>query len=232
MRTSLARHYNQSWKECPDMTIHPIESGPVDTIGYLIADEQSREAVVIDVPLGSREMFVKRIDELKLAATGIVLTHGHFDHVGDVAALARELSVPVFIHRLDLPMLERPMANFPDMPLEIEGMTTDHFLDTGDVIECGRIRLRVIHAPGHTEGHIVLYEMRESVLFSGDVLFHSSIGRTDLPGGDYDTLLQSITRKLLPLPEDTVVYPGHGAPTSIGYERGHNPFILEYLEHL
>lgn len=214
------------------MILHAIESGPVDTIGYIVADEQTREALIVDVPLGSLPDFRRLAGEQELTTVGIVLTHGHFDHVGDVAAMARELSVPVYIHSLDRPMLENPAASFPGLGLEIEGMHTEHLLEHGDVLECGRLRLRVIHAPGHTLGHVVLYEMREGVLFSGDVLFHMSIGRTDLPGGDYDTLLESITRKLLALPEETTVYPGHGSPTSIGFERSHNPFILEYLEHL
>lgn len=214
------------------MILHAIESGPVDTIGYIVADEQSREALVIDVPLGSVEHFTHLLGENRLTAIGIVLTHGHFDHVGNVAALARELKVPVHIHPLDGPLLEAPMLNFPQLDLTVEGMQEYTPCEGGDVIECGRLRLRVIHVPGHTEGHIALYEMRENLLFAGDVIFHSSIGRTDLAGGDYDTLLQSITKKLLTLPEDTIVYPGHGASTSIGYEREHNPFVREYLDHL
>lgn len=214
------------------MILHAIESGPVDTIGYIVADDQSREALVIDVPLGSVERCTRLLAEQALTAIGIVLTHGHFDHVGDVASLARELGVPVHIHPLDAPLLREPMQNFPQLAFSVEGMDEYTPCEGGDVVECGRLRLRVIHVPGHTEGHIALYEMRENVLFAGDVIFHSSIGRTDLAGGDYDTLMQSITGKLLTLPEETIVYPGHGAPTSIGYEREHNPFVREYLDHL
>ncbi len=213
------------------MVLHLIESGPVDTIGYLVADETSREALIIDVPMGSRDPMMRWLEEKQFTPQGIVLTHGHFDHVGDVAALARDLNIPVHIHALDAPMLESPSSMFPELGFHVEGMHTASLLEAGDVLECGRLRLRVIHAPGHTPGHVVLYEMREGVLFSGDVLFHSSVGRADLPGGDYDTLMQSITQKLLTLPEDTVVYPGHGERTTIGYERAHNPFILEYLDH-
>ncbi len=213
------------------MIMFSIEAGPVDTRGYGIADPESHEALIIDVPMQSREYFLRQVRELRLAVKGIVLTHGHFDHVGDVAALARDLGAPVYIHELDAAQLEDPAAGFPGLDLQIEGMRTGLRLAHGDVLECGRLRLRVIHAPGHTPGHVVLYEMREGVLFSGDVLFHSSIGRTDLPGGDYDTLMLSITGRLLTLPEDTIVYPGHGEPTTIGFERAHNPFILEYLDH-
>lgn len=213
------------------MILHAVVSGPVDTIGYLVADEVSRNALIIDVPLGSKERWLHLLRTDDLTPIAIVLTHGHFDHVGDVADLSREISVPVHIHPLDAPLLEHPGASFPQLGLNIEGLSEYQALEAGDFLECGRLRLRVIHAPGHTLGHIVLYEMRENVMFSGDVLFHMSIGRYDL-GGDYDTLMQSITTKLLVLPDDTIVYPGHGASTSIGYEREHNPFIREYLEHL
>jgi hydroxyacylglutathione hydrolase len=213
------------------MIMYSIEAGPVDTRGYIVADPECREALIIDVPLESRGYYRRQVEEQRLTVKAIILTHGHFDHVGDVASLARDLGAPVLIHELDAPQLEEPAATFPGLQLQIEGMRTEDHLAHGDVIECGRLRLRVIHAPGHTPGHVVLYEMREGVLFSGDVLFHGSIGRTDLPGGDYDALMQSITKRLLALPEDTVVYPGHGERTTIGYERAHNPFILEYLEH-
>ncbi|MDX9757588.1 MAG: MBL fold metallo-hydrolase [Bacteroidota bacterium] len=213
------------------MILHSIVSGPVDTVGYLVADDVTRSALIIDVPLGSAARWVDLLRRDDLTPVGIVLTHGHFDHVGDVAMLARELAVPVHIHPLDAPLLENPGSDFPQLGLSIEGLTEYQTLETGDFLECGRLRLRVIHAPGHTHGHVVLYEMRENILFSGDVLFHMSIGRYDL-GGDYDTLLHSITAKLLVLPDETIVYPGHGASTSIGYEREHNPFIREYLDHL
>jgi glyoxylase-like metal-dependent hydrolase (beta-lactamase superfamily II) len=110
-------------------------------------------------------------------------------------------------------------------------MKAHQLLNGGEVISIGKLRLAVIHAPGHTPGHVVFHEAQENVLFSGDVLFHSSIGRTDLPGGDYDTLMKSISTSLLTLPEHTVVYPGHGPHTTIGFEKTHNPFILEYFDH-
>ncbi|MFA6233269.1 MAG: MBL fold metallo-hydrolase [Bacteroidota bacterium] len=213
------------------MVIHSIESGPVSTIGYVIADEDSRQALIVDVPMESRTLFGAWLTAKQFTPIGILLTHGHFDHVGDVASLARDLDVPVHIHILDAPMLEDPTNNFRDLNLNIEGMKTFTPLEPGDVLECGRLRLHIIHAPGHTKGHCVFYEMREGILLSGDVLFHRSIGRTDLHGGDYDVLMQTITKKLLTLPEDTIVYPGHGEQTTIGYERAHNPYVLEYLDH-
>lgn len=213
------------------MLLHSVEAGPVATMGYILADAQSKDAVLIDVPLESSTEVTALARDHDLRITQIVLTHGHFDHVGEVAALARRLDVPVSIGREDAPMLENPGSMFMNLPIAIEGMTPQRQLDHGDTVSCGRLKLEVLHVPGHTRGHIALYERQQGILFSGDVLFHSSIGRTDLPGGDYDTLMTSITQRLLSLPDDTVVYPGHGPSTTIGFERGHNPFILEYLEH-
>jgi len=213
------------------MIIHAIEAGPVDTLGYLVADEASGEAVVIDVPLQSAESLLAVIHDHNLRVGTILLTHGHFDHIGQVRALSEALDARVAIGTLDAPMLENPGSSMLNLPFVIEGMQAHRLLEDGETIEVGRLRLHVIHAPGHTPGHVVFHEIQENVLFSGDVLFHSSIGRTDLPGGDYDTLMRSITTSLLVLPEHTVVYPGHGPHTTIGFEKTHNPFILEYFDH-
>lgn len=213
------------------MILHKVEAGPVDTMGYVVADEQTREALIIDVPLESREALLALIRDHDLRVTQIILTHGHFDHVGDVRALSEALQAPVAVGSKDAPMVEQPGSIVPGFGLQVEGVTPGILLEDGDIIDCGRLHLRVIHAPGHTPGHVVLYEMNGNILFAGDILFHSSIGRTDLPGGDYDTLMRSIVDRLLKLPDETVVYPGHGPSTTIGFERTHNPFILEYLEH-
>ncbi len=213
------------------MIFHAVEAGPVDTMGYVVADERSREALIIDVPLESRDALLALVRDHDLRVVQIILTHGHFDHVGDVRALSDALQSPVAVGREDGSMVEQPGSILPGFGLQIEGVTPGVRLEDGDIIACGDLHFQVIHAPGHTPGHIVLHEGREHILFAGDVLFHSSIGRTDLPGGDYDTLMRSIVERLLTLPDETVVYPGHGPSTTIGFERMHNPFILEYLEH-
>lgn len=212
------------------MNIRAIEAGPYQTMGYLASDDDGK-TLIIDVPLQSRDRMLSFITEHALTATAIILTHGHFDHVGEVRSLAQALTCPVLIHMGDGSMLERPMAMFASLDLSIEGMSPGRFLEDNEIVECGSLNFRVLHVPGHTPGHVALYEESHSVLFAGDVLFHSSIGRTDLPGGDYDTLLQSITSRLLTLPDETVVYPGHGPHTTIGFERAHNPFILDYFDH-
>lgn len=213
------------------MILHAIEAGPVDTMGYLVADEHSREALIIDVPMQSRDHFIALLHEHDLAANAIILTHGHFDHVGDVRALSETLDVQVAVGRDDAAMVEHPGSVLPGLAIDIPGMSPHRLLDDGDELTCGDLRFGVIHVPGHSPGHVALYEMNQGVLFCGDVLFHSSIGRTDLPGGDYDTLMRSIVDRLLTLPDETVVYPGHGPSTTIGFERTHNPFILEYFDH-
>jgi hydroxyacylglutathione hydrolase len=212
------------------MNIRALEAGPFQTMGYIASDSEGN-AVIIDVPLDSREAMLGMIRNDSLSVAIILLTHGHFDHVGEVRSLAEELDVPVLIHESDASLLERPMAMFAALDVAVEGMQAHRYLTDDEILQCGSLNLRVIHVPGHTPGHIALYEQSEGVLFSGDVLFHSSIGRTDLPGGDYDTLMRSITERLLTLPDETLVYPGHGPHTTIGFERAHNPFILDYLDH-
>jgi hydroxyacylglutathione hydrolase len=212
------------------MNIRALEAGPFQTMGY-IASDRSGNGVIIDVPLDAREPMLGIIREDSLTIHSILLTHGHFDHVGEVRSLAEALDVPVLIHESDTSLLERPMAMFASLDVAVEGMRASRYLIDDEFLQCGSLNLRVIHVPGHTPGHIALYEQSNGVLFSGDVLFHSSIGRTDLPGGDYETLMRSITERLLTLPDETVVYPGHGPHTTIGFERAHNPFILDYLDH-
>ena len=212
------------------MTIHGIEAGPYQTMGYIISDADG-SALIIDVPLQSLEPMLSYIRVHELTVTAIVLTHGHFDHVGEVRALSEALHAPVLIHEGDAGMLAQPMAMFAALDIHIEGMKASRFLQDDETLNCGSLAFRIIHVPGHTPGHIALYEQTQAVLFSGDVLFHGSIGRTDLPGGDYDTLMQSITTRLLTLPDGTIVYPGHGPHTTVEFEREHNPYILDYFDH-
>lgn len=211
------------------MLIHPITSGPVDTIGYLVACERSRRAVLIDCPLGIGPMLAEVLEREQVALESVVLTHGHWDHLGDAASICLAQGVPLVAHADDAWIIEDPVA-FGFLPLPVAGAVIDRVVREKDRVAVGDLQFEIFHVPGHTPGHIALYEANERVLFAGDVLFSGGIGRTDFPRGDYDTLMRSITVALGELPDDTTVYPGHGPATTLGREREWNPFIRDWLD--
>lgn len=222
------------------MIVQTLTVGPVQTNCYLGVCEDTRHAAIVD-PGWSAPHILAEIEKLKAQADLILLTHAHFDHIGAVADLVDALKVPVAMHPLDLPLLRAdggarlwniPMRSAPDPDISLEH---------GQVLEVGTLRFETRFAPGHTPGHVVFYlEKEEAVLggdaastervgqgvvFAGDTLFAGSIGRTDLPGGSFDTLISSIRNQLLTLSDDVLVCPGHGPVTSIGEERRYNPFL-------
>jgi hydroxyacylglutathione hydrolase len=209
------------------MIIEPVESGPFFTVGYLVGDEKSGRAIVVDAPKDSTPHLLRAANDHKMAIELIINTHGHWDHIADNLELQRQTLAPIAIHRLDEPRLENPKPVFFHLPFEIPPTRAGKYLEADDVIELGGLRFRVLFTPGHTEGGICLYEPSEKVLFSGDTLFAGSVGRVDLPGGDWDTLMSSIHQELLTLEDDVTVYPGHGPPTTIGVERKRNPFLTQ-----
>jgi hydroxyacylglutathione hydrolase len=208
-----------------------LVAGPLETAAWLVAPEPGGGAVLIDAPPSSAAKVHEalRLHDLRLEA--ILLTHAHADHMADAARLRDDCGVPVWAHAFETASLEAPDTLGIPLPIPLRPTAPDRLLHHDDVIACGPLRLRVLHVPGHTPGHCCFYDAAGCVLFSGDVLFRGSIGRTDFPGGSYDALMDGIVRLLLPLPDDTVVLPGHGPSTTIGVERRHNPFIAEYLEH-
>lgn len=154
----------------------------------------------------------------------IVNTHCHCDHCGGNAALMRDTHAPLAIHEDELPLLRAMEVQAQMFGISVTpSPMPDQYLKEGDIVRAGSVELKVLDAPGHSPGHIML--LGDGFVFAGDVLFAGSIGRTDLPGGDYHQLMRSIQSKLLTLPDDTVVYPGHGPATTIGEERRHNPFL-------
>jgi hydroxyacylglutathione hydrolase len=207
------------------MIIEPVESGPFFTVGYLVGDEKSGKAIVVDAPKDSAPRFLGAATRLNLTIELLVNTHGHWDHIADNSALQLQTMAPIAIHRLDEPRIENPIPVFFRLPFEIPPTKAGRYLESGDVVEVGNLKFKVLFTPGHTEGGICLYEPNEKILFSGDTLFAGSVGRVDLPGGDWDTLINSIREKLLTLEDDVTVYPGHGPPTTIGLERKRNPFL-------
>jgi hydroxyacylglutathione hydrolase len=205
------------------MKVHTFTSGPFQTNTYLVEDEGSAEAILID-PTIDAELLDDYITDNLLLVSEIINTHGHIDHTYGDAFFKSKTGATLAIHSADAGRLSatRDAATFglkPPPPA-----TADRLLQHGDVVAVGGLRFTVIHTPGHTPGGICLYGHK--ALFAGDTLFAGGIGRTDLPGGDYDTLIDSITRLLLVLPGDTVVYSGHGKPTTIAREKRDNPFLV------
>jgi hydroxyacylglutathione hydrolase len=203
--------------------------GAFGTNCYILACGETQQAAVIDP--GTDDPWIQRtLTSEGLQPVWIILTHGHLDHIGGVAAVKGSTGAPVAIHQADAPMLRDPALNggaYFRMP--VVAPPADRLLADGDVIELGHLRLQVLHTPGHTPGGICLYlpprDGEPGYLFAGDTLFAGAVGRTDLPGGDHATLIASIRQKLLVLPDETMVYPGHAVPTTIGDERAYNPFL-------
>lgn len=197
--------------------------GPMENNVYLLVDDDGRRAVAVDCSIGA-EAVLRYADENGLTIGLIVNTHGHLDHVYNNKLFKERTGASLAIHPADLPYLERlsEMAAAWGLP-PTESPGPDVLLEDGQRLQVGNISLEVIHTPGHTPGSICLY--LPGLLISGDTLFRESIGRTDLPGGSFPQLISSIRAKLLPLPDETAVYPGHGPPTSIGHERRRNPFL-------
>lgn len=200
--------------------------GPVGTNAYLVADPHSREAAVID-PAWNGDRIVAEAGRHDWRITNIWLTHAHFDHIGGSAAVADSYNPapPVALHPQDA-VLWRMQGGAALFGYRIDpGPEPTVDLFHGQILRLGKYQLEVRHAPGHTPGHVVFCCLAEQVAFCGDVIFQGSIGRTDLPGGNYDTLLQSIREQILTLPDETRLLSGHGPETTVGRERDWNPFL-------
>lgn len=200
--------------------------GPVQTNAYLLGDAQTGEAAVID-PAWDGEVILAEAKRRGWRITNIWLTHAHFDHLGGAAAVADGSSPmpPVALHPADYP-LWRVQGGAQFFGFRIDpGPEPTVDLTHGMLLHLGSTSLEVRHAPGHTRGHVIFYVPVVQSAFCGDVIFQGSIGRTDLPGGDYDTLIESIQQQVLTLPDDTRLLSGHGALTTVGVERMYNPFL-------
>lgn len=194
----------------------------------LVWCEATGRAALID-PGGDIEKLLAAVERHGVVLEKLLLTHGHIDHAGAAGALAERLGIPIEgPHREDAFLLDSlpqqsTMFGFP----RTEPFAPSRWLAEGDPVGFGEVNLQVLHCPGHTPGHIVFFEPETRVAFVGDVLFHGSIGRTDLARGDYDTLIRSIRRKLWPLGEDVRFVPGHGAMSTFGEERRNNLFVAD-----
>jgi glyoxylase-like metal-dependent hydrolase (beta-lactamase superfamily II) len=197
--------------------------------GFVVGCEETREAVLID-PGDEVASLLAFADRGKLTIRHILLTHAHVDHVTGVAAAKRALNVPISLHHDDLFLYERAVEMGAMFGLTVEPQPPiDHFYTPAEAIAFGSYEVRVLHTPGHCPGGVCLQIGKKGAggkhLFVGDTLFAGAIGRTDLPGGDYQTLIAAIKDVLLPLGDDAIVYPGHGHNTTIGEERRTNPFL-------
>lgn len=198
--------------------------GPLETNCYLVYCGETRDCLIID-PGAEPEKIIKAIKENNLHPIALINTHGHVDHIGANLEIKNKFGLPLYLHQADLNLLQQ--AHKGELSFFIQAKPSpppDEFLEDGQEIEFGHCKLKVIHTPGHTPGSVSLYG--EGLLFSGDTLFNGGVGRTDLPGGDWSELQKSLKEKILSLPDETEVLPGHGPMTTIGREKAENPFLL------
>lgn len=210
------------------MTVRTFTFNPLEENTYVIADE-SRQAAVIDPGCYTRaeqQELHQYIQAEQLTVTHLINTHAHIDHVLGNAFVKNQYKVPLYLHPKEEAVLAAakiyaPMYGFP----LYQESVADRWLTPGEDIQIGSLRLQILFLPGHSPGHVGLYHPAEKILISGDVLFHRSVGRTDLPGGNWDVLVHTIQSAVFALPDDVQVLPGHGPATTVGEEKKLNPFV-------
>ena len=206
------------------MKVERFLTGIISTNCYLAVNEETKQAVVVD-PAACPPSLMNRIEEEGLEITAILLTHGHFDHIMGLDGLLKEYDVPVYVHEDDREIMTNPRLNLSSS--YTSGYTFDgaEYIHGGETLRFAGYDFEVFHTPGHTPGGCCYYQPEAKALFSGDTLFCGSIGRTDFPGGSLSALVRSVKEKLLVLPEDVKVYPGHEEMTTIGHEKKYNPYM-------
>ena len=197
--------------------------GPLQSNCYILGCERTGQAAVID-PGGDVDKILTQLAKDGFRCVYIINTHGHFDHTGDNKRLKEVTGAQLVIHEADAPMITRQATKGSMWGISVDNSPPpDVYVGEGDTITFGDVTLKVLHTPGHSPGGISL--VTDNMVFVGDTLFAGSIGRTDFPGGDYDSLIRNVREKIFPLGDDTVVYPGHGPKTTVGQEKRTNPFF-------
>jgi glyoxylase-like metal-dependent hydrolase (beta-lactamase superfamily II) len=204
------------------MILERMEVGSFAANCYLIACDETREGIIID-PGAEAKQIMKMVEKANVTVKYIINTHGHVDHVGANEEVRKATGAPILIHEADGEMCKKPHASLAAFVGKVKLAEPDRLLKEGDKITVGNLTIEVIETPGHTLGSVTL--VVDGKLFTGDTLFSGSIGRTDLPGGSYEQIIASIKEKLLPFPNETVAYPGHGPETTIADEKQYNPFL-------
>jgi hydroxyacylglutathione hydrolase len=207
------------------MHIKTFAAGPVETNVFVVGDEATHEAIIVDAPPDSADQVLDAVRDDGFSVSLIVLTHAHYDHIIDAVKIKQATGAPLAIHRDAMEHLRQSIRQ-GQTPYSEEEIGPDRFLDEGDEIPVGSLRFKVINTPGHAPGQISLYEESEQVMFGGDTLFPGGYGRVDLPGSSIEETRSSM-RKLLELPDSVTVYPGHGLPAQIGNERSWMTQIVE-----
>jgi glyoxylase-like metal-dependent hydrolase (beta-lactamase superfamily II) len=213
------------------LRIKCIAVGQLWTNSYIVWDADSMEGILVD-PGDEGDRLIREIKKNEIILKQIIITHGHFDHLKDAAYVSAELKVPVLASKAELPIIKHvseqaTLFGFPPIkPPEI-----NVYLEQGSSINVGSYTFKVLSTPGHSPGSITLYNSSEGIAIVGDLIFFESIGRTDIPGGDYNTLIQSIKKHILTMSDNTRLLPGHGEETTVGHEKLNNPFLTDEFRY-
>ncbi len=207
------------------LNVYPLVLGPVQTTCYVVSSQG--RAVIVD-PAANATKIIQYLGTKKLIPEAILLTHGHFDHIGAVNELAAKYSLPIYAHKSEKEYFDQPEVNLSTMMYQPFVLSEDldyHWLADGATLTCLDTQVKIFHVPGHTSGSLCYYFVKDRMVFTGDTLFKQSIGRTDFIYGNHQQLVTGIRQKLLTLPDDTLVYPGHGDCTTVADEKRNNPFL-------